>query len=1084
MQRTTVFFMIIVVAINCHLHAQNYLSGYSKTIKGEIINYHAPQPDASRALLIRSEDNSRYLEWKTEKIPLDYKEKTVRFLMLAGIDVNAEKPHKWEMAIDGKKFFTINTPVSTNQKSISWPGKDGATLQFNVQSVDRHGDFMGYLILEVPADDFRGKDLTIRVTGESAKSQTWFMVFEYKTERKIKLVAEPAIMKGAKENYQALRLDMTHYGNPVNATITIGKRKINKLLEFGFNQFYLETPVISKTTTEQVSIHVGKQKIAQESFILKPVETKTIYLIHHSHVDIGYTHVQQEVEELQWSFLESAIELAEKSKDYPEGSRFKWNVEVMWAVDSYLKNAPPEKVKALKNAVKNGWIELAGLYANELTALCSSRELIELTESARRIGREFEVQVESAMITDIPGWTWGIVPVLANSGVKYFSLGTNQGHRIGDIVDKWGDKPFYWVSQSGQEKILCWIHQLGYSEFHTGLGYQNLEKVLKEDKVFKYLNQASETGYPYDILLLRYNIGSDNGPTDKTLAQTVKEWNEKYISPKLVISTTTEAFRKFEEKYGAQIPAVSGDITGYWEDGGASSAKETSINRRNAARLAQAETITSLIAPKLYNEIEFREAWQKIMLYNEHTWGSWNSISEPESDFTIQQWLVKQKFASDGHTKSQQILTNILDTRKKAVNKNSVEVFNCLSWERSGLVYLNGISGFKSVLDGQGNTFPLQKLTDGSMVFIASNVPAFGSKIYTLSEDEVLMAEKTTFTENSMIFNDMKITIDKKSGAVKNLTLNGKNFVDTTKHNGINEYFYVHGRNPQNKSGVDQVTIKSKEEGPIISSLIIESDAPGCKSLSSEIQLIKPLGLIQIINVVDKEKIYEQEGLHFAFPLHIPNGQIRYNLAFSQVRAEYDQLPGSCKNYLTMENFVDISNHAFGMTIASIDAPLFEIGDITTDAIAYGWIEKLKPSQTIYSYVMNNYWETNYCASQEGKTSFTYVLRPHERFNASDAEKFAAGQMHGLLPIIGSDKAYVPDFELLDNGIIAIGLKPVNNGLLLKIYNAGAKPEKICWVKKPGFVFQSNFNGDKLFPLSDDMIVPSFGTTNLLLYKP
>ena len=35
--------------------------------------------------------------------------------------------------------------------------------------------------------------------------------------------------------------------------------------------------------------------------------------------------------------------------------------------------------------------------------------------------RLLNVKVESAMISDVPGYTWGIVPALAQAGVKYFS---------------------------------------------------------------------------------------------------------------------------------------------------------------------------------------------------------------------------------------------------------------------------------------------------------------------------------------------------------------------------------------------------------------------------------------------------------------------------------------------------------------------------------------------------------------------------------------------------------------------------------------------------------------------------------------
>jgi len=52
-----------------------------------------------------------------------------------------------------------------------------------------------------------------------------------------------------------------------------------------------------------------------------------------AHTDIGYTDLQSTVEEKQVNNLKEDIALARKTATYPEGSRFIWNVEVLWAVE-------------------------------------------------------------------------------------------------------------------------------------------------------------------------------------------------------------------------------------------------------------------------------------------------------------------------------------------------------------------------------------------------------------------------------------------------------------------------------------------------------------------------------------------------------------------------------------------------------------------------------------------------------------------------------------------------------------------------------------------------------------------------------
>src|SRR6185369_10852320 len=274
--------------------------------------------------------------------------------------------------------------------------------------------------------------------------------------------------------------------------------------------------------------------VATQTVTLKPVRKWVVYLLPHSHIDIGYTHVQTDVERAQWKYLEMAMEASKRSADYPAGARFKWNVEILWAVDGYLRQASPEKQQQFIDAVKAGWIGLEALYGNELTGLCRPEELLRLTSFAQKLSQRCGVPIESAMITDVPGYTWGVVPALAHSGVKYFSMGPNGGDRIGHTIAAWGDKPFWWIGPSGRDKLLVWMTGTGYYQV-----YQSPEKLMS------YLASLEAKDYPYDFVQVRHCLG-DNGAPDVNFADKVKAWNETHAYPKLVIATADEMFRAFE----------------------------------------------------------------------------------------------------------------------------------------------------------------------------------------------------------------------------------------------------------------------------------------------------------------------------------------------------------------------------------------------------------------------------------------------------------------------------------------------------------------------------------------------------------
>jgi hypothetical protein len=1106
----TIFFIILSFLFQ-QAFSQSFTPGYSASLSGEVLLYHAPQPDAPSSLLVRSEDSTRYIEWQSAPSPGIWNLEFATFLLLAGIDVNPGDPHSWKVFVNDRQFFTISSPLDTLTKTLTWTGPEGSSLVFKTKEVDKYGDLMGYLYCYLPESVAKpGEPVRFKVVGESAGSRTWFMVFQYETTDYVSLSPEQAVMRGAKGNSQVLRAEIVRYADPVDVKITIAGKKIQKTLHFGYNSLYLPVPEIKHDTTLAIVIKTGKTVLSEQSFSIAPVTPRTIYLLHHSHNDIGYTHVQPEVEKMQWNNLETAMRIADQTKDFPEGAKMKYCTEVMWAVESWYDSATVDQKQALQAAVKNGSIELNGLFANELVSLCSPEELDRLLEAGRRISRECGVDLNSAMITDIPGWSWALVPALAHSGVKYLSLGTNRGDRIGDIIDAQGDKPFYWVSPSGEEKVLCWVHGEGYSLFHTGLAYSAIRKRLQEEIIFKYMDNLIEKNYPYQEVMLRYNIGSDNGPVDETLPQAVKEWNEKYVTPQVIISNVGEAFSGFEKKYGSSLPQLSGDLTGYWEDGAYSTARESIINRANASRLNQAQALWAMYNPAGYKDKTARTIWRDVLLFDEHTWGSWNSISEPDAPFTIQQWDIKKSFAMIADKQSKKFMYDGLTSKiLGGPAGDAMEVINTCSWNRNGLIITSGSpDGTMMVLDNSGKEVPSQQLSNGNIAFIATDVPALGSKIYKLTSSKEIPDSKFQIPDKSEKLKSetpksqiqspnrqisqspnhpiettaFTLSVDPFTGAVSSLIWKktGKEFVDTTNYNGLNEYLYVAGRMPDNPQEAKLISINVEDQGPVVTTVKIETKAPGCKSMVTVIRILDDMNMVEITNTLDKEKVLTPEAVHIAFPFNIPGGVMRYDLAAGYCRPEADQLPGSNMNYLAMENWLDISNENGGVTVICPDAPLFEAGKIMMDGKVYGWVDSIPPTQTFFSYLMNNYWETNYAASQEGTCTVRYIIKPHEGFSPAVSEKAAINQREPLITRKGGgwQKERESLFKIKNKALIATSIRPWDQGknILITLYNAGNKPETPEFAIPFKSMYLSDPDGIKEQPVPAGMTIPPGGS--------
>ena len=432
--------------------------------------------------------------------------------------------------------------------------------------------------LEVPAGTLKPGTNRIAITTMSGSWLLWDAV-QFQSPAGVELTpvtaltkigagsAPPVLIERGGKLYHPVKLNISHVGQPVDATIEVaGAEPVAVALKAGTQEIELAVPAVEKKTDVAVVAKAAGKTLAEGRITLQPVRRRTFYVLMHSHVDIGYTDIQPNIAKKQVHNVLRALELIKATKDFPEGSRFKWNLEVYWPAQQFLAVATPEQKKEFEEAVRSGDIGIDAMHGNLLTGVCRAEELVRAFESATQLGRDCGVKVQSMMISDVPGLTWGIVPSLAQAGVKYISDGANAagglvGDRIGYVRVQWENKPFWWVSPSGRERVLYWGAQGGYSIGHhchsIMAGVHELESAL------------DGWSYPYDIVQLRWSKG-DNGPADEAVMPAMRDWNAKYAWPKLIIATTAEAFAAFEKQYGDKLPEFRGDFTPYWEDGLAS----------------------------------------------------------------------------------------------------------------------------------------------------------------------------------------------------------------------------------------------------------------------------------------------------------------------------------------------------------------------------------------------------------------------------------------------------------------------------------------------------------------------------------
>jgi hypothetical protein len=318
--------------------------------------------------------------------------------------------------------------------------------------------------------------------------------------------------------------------------------------------------------------------------MIGPVRQWKIYLVPFTHIDIGFTQSQRKVLAQNLKNIDIELDLLEKTRGYPPGSRFRLFTEVSWAVSEYLGNPNIDEARKARliKAIAENSIEPGAFYISHQNKFMPPEAIFASLGPALEIGRRTGRPVTTACIHDVFDFS-GVVKPLHAAGVKYLMVGPNDARYTVPPL-------FYLMPPSGNERVLVW-HTTGlngYGEnFDLGMKLspemneaefsgmerrvsrhlKGLEAGYPTAELKKYYDYyEARWDYPYDAFLMPYYPaqGGDNQPQNIMPSEIAKAWNRKWASPRMIVATPSEFFGYVESGYGARIPAVRGEMSGFW----------------------------------------------------------------------------------------------------------------------------------------------------------------------------------------------------------------------------------------------------------------------------------------------------------------------------------------------------------------------------------------------------------------------------------------------------------------------------------------------------------------------------------------
>lgn len=541
---------------------------------------------------------------------------------------------------------------------------------------------------------------------------------------------------------------------------------------------------------------------------------KKVFVVFKTHFDIGFTHLAEEV--VSWygkGMIEDVLEVCRATKDEPEGHKYVWTVP-SWPMRKTLETIEKSEVlKETEEYLYNGQLVWHGLPFTTHTEVSGIEDFVRGMQISMKLGEKYGRRVRDAKMTDVPGHPWILPTLLHKAGIRFLHLGSNFCATPPDVP-----RLFWWEGPDGS-RVLTYYSKGGYGS----------DLVPPED-----------WDYPYWLAMLQTldNLGAQDTDYLKEMFERAQR-----EMPGVEISIgTLEDFGEAMIESGVEIPVIRGDLSDTWIRG-VGSAPQGVAQMRDLRYLAQSlqAAYTMSVGQGEDEAAElFRDAYEKLLLFSEHTWSMDTKVTILPERYYGAPWIGfkfwetgtfdKTLFDSlrktePGYLKLQESWKEQLryledakqdleEVRNLLIKKENqyITVYGTLGFAVSHMLDVSqyvlkdieerGISGENAsyvLMDDTCSEIPVYPDINGAYK-AEITLPAFGKKQYKL-----LLKEERTFTkeEGCLIATEedgkvilenhaLKVIIDQLRGTVDSMIYKPANreWVDKTKECKFGQYRY------------------------------------------------------------------------------------------------------------------------------------------------------------------------------------------------------------------------------------------------------------------------------------------------------
>ncbi|MFB2769925.1 alpha-mannosidase [Pelatocladus sp. BLCC-F211] len=465
-----------------------------------------------------------------------------------------------------------------------------------------------------------------------------------------------------------------------------------------------------------------------------------ISLLGHAHLDMAWLWRVSETWEAAQSTFESVLRL---QSDFPE-LVFCHSTPALYA---WVEENRPDLFRAIQEKVAAGFWEIVGGFwvEPELNLIAGESIVRQLLYGQRYVQAKFGKLASIVWVPDTFGFCATLPQFMQQSGIEYF---VTQKLRWNDTT-KFPYGAFWWRSPDGSEILSLMSAPVG----------EGIDPVKMADYAIEWQTQTGFT----DSLWLP-GVGDHGGGPTRDMLEVAQRWQKSPLFPQLEFTTAEKYLQQLQSTINSQtsttLPTWNDELYLEFHRGCYTThGDQKRWNRRCENLLYQAELFAAIATLKCgvnYPKAELEATWKQVLFNQFHDILPGSSITEVYEDALVE-WQEVEKVGTEILEESlRAIASQISFPTPPQPDSLPVVVFNSLNWQRSEVVSIALPSTIApnqewQIYDHSGNQIISQLGEASTLLFLASNIPPVGYRVFWLCLCQSKNAHNITQSEDTKL---------------------------------------------------------------------------------------------------------------------------------------------------------------------------------------------------------------------------------------------------------------------------------------------------------------------------------------------